>query len=112
MMRLPVTREEIEIKNAVDLYSGDDLLRALYGIIGAATESAYDEGYDEGYNVGSDNIAGKIEKGVKDVVDGLFKNLKQGLDLIDTDRSAAKVYLDRATRTLGRHLIEVSPCLL
>ncbi len=42
----------------------------------------------------------------------ILADLKQGLDLIDTDRTAAKVYLDRATRALGKHLIEVSPCLL
>ena len=42
----------------------------------------------------------------------ILADLKQGLELIDTDRTAAKVYLDRATRALGKHLIEVSPCLL
>ena len=44
--------------------------------------------------------------------DEILADLKTGLDLIDTDRTAAKVYLDRATRALGKHLIEVSPCLL
>ena len=57
--------------------------------------------HDEGYSAG-----------VEDTSDGVMPALKQGLDIIDTDRTAAKIYLDRATRALGKHLIEVSPCLL
>lgn len=78
-----------------------DVLR----IIRAATEEARTTGYDEGYDDGKDEA--------EEPDDAWLSDLETGLRLIDTDRTAAKVYLDRCTKQAGKHLIEVVPsCLL
>ncbi len=111
-MRKPCTEFETKMVDAVNSLKGGELIDELYHILDAATDDAHSDGYSEGHDDGISDVKGKIEDGIADATDGMLADLKQGLDMIDTDRAAAKVYLDRATRSLGKHLIEVSPCLL
>lgn len=69
-------------------------------IVTAEIEALKTESYDEGYD-----DAEKLDA-------SWLGDLEIGLRLIDTDREAAKVYLDRCTKQAGKHLIEVAPCLL
>jgi hypothetical protein len=66
-----------------------------------ALVSIISDAYDDGY---SNNESPPDTSWLED--------LETGLRLIDTDRAAAAVYLDRCTKHAERYLIEVAPCLL
>jgi hypothetical protein len=78
----------------------DEIMRMISAEIDDAEETAHDEGFDEGVN------SVDIEPDLT-----WMDDLETALLLIDTDRTAAKVYLDRCTRTAGKYLREVAPCL-
>jgi hypothetical protein len=97
-------REEIErrlmffIGEKIDADDICEILAMCDEDIDEAKKAGYDEGYSE------------AESDIKDEGPDTswFSDLETGLHLIDTDREAAKVYLERVTKFANRHLIEVA----
>lgn len=84
----------------------DQIIEIVADTVGEIEDEAkgkYDEGFEDG--------KADAEEDFEDYSPWL-DDLETGLRLIDTDRTAAKVYLDRCTKQAGKHLIEVAPCLL
>lgn len=89
---------------ALDLSDANkkEILEIVETEIKARQQNSYDEGYREA----------ELDHSNDEPDTSWLDDLETGLRLIDTDRTAAKVYLDRCTKQAGYHLIEVVPCLL
>lgn len=93
----------------------DDAQRnRLFYMVEKVSDDAYSDGYEEGESDGKASVMRDAEEIAEQTIDEYTSNIETALGLIDADRAAAKVYLDRAYNGLSFILPkkEAAPCLL
>jgi hypothetical protein len=81
--------------------STESLMDKIEHLFDLAVEEAVREAVEEA-----------VERARGEVLSTVMGDLRTGLELIDKDRAAAKVYLERAIKDFGgNYLMEIAPCL-
>ncbi len=86
----------------------------LFRMVEKLSDDAYADGEEQGLEDGKASVMRDAEEIAEQAIDEFKDEIETALSLIDTDREAAKVYLDRAYNGLSFTLPkkEAAPCLL
>lgn len=89
----------------VEMCPGDTVrVDAVLNMVDAEIEDERRDAYDDGHDDGEASVDTRPSTRWLD-------DIETGLRLIDSDREAAKVYLERSVKYAGAYLKEVAPCL-